>query len=206
MASDLTSGHLTGKPQHRVNGLGQGTEEAEPSVQDDNTSDPYDCSHALRTLRVKTLSNGALQYRRQCLSCGNGGQSIRKDEAARELALADIPPYDELAEDAWYAQRREAAREASAQRAAAEVAAKLTAHANYLATPEWKTKRRKVLERDNWICQAKLPCCTGRAEQAHHLTYDHWGSEPLFDLISVCTSCHDQITRMDREARARVFK
>jgi 5-methylcytosine-specific restriction endonuclease McrA len=74
-------------------------------------------------------------------------------------------------------------------------------HSKYLASPEWEIKRRRVLERDRWICQAGLPVCDVTAEQVHHLTYRHWRNEPLFDLISVCHSCHEAITEMDRAAR-----
>lgn len=74
-------------------------------------------------------------------------------------------------------------------------------HSKYLASPEWEAKRRRVLERDKSLCQAGLWGCDGTAQQVHHLTYRHWRNEPLFDLISVCRSCHEEITQMDRAAR-----
>lgn len=74
----------------------------------------------------------------------------------------------------------------------------LAAHAEYLRSPEWRAKRRQVLERDRWICQAGLRSCDVAATEVHHITYRHWRNEPLFELMSVCTPCHEEITRMDR--------
>lgn len=60
----------------------------------------------------------------------------------------------------------------------------------YLASAEWREKRLKVLERDNYLCQS---CLTAKAQAVHHLTYRNVGCEPLFDLVSVCNNCHDII-------------
>lgn len=65
----------------------------------------------------------------------------------------------------------------------------------YLRSPEWKAKRRKVLERDNWTCQA---CMERPATQVHHTSYAHRFNEPLFELQAVCDECHRLITEIDR--------
>lgn len=57
----------------------------------------------------------------------------------------------------------------------------------YLSSVAWKRKRSLVLERDNYVCQG---CMQQRATQAHHLTYAHVGHELLFELVSVCDTCH----------------
>lgn len=56
----------------------------------------------------------------------------------------------------------------------------------YINSPEWKTLRLKILERDNFICQI----CGSAAEEVHHLTYKHLGHEFYFELISLCEKCH----------------
>ena len=76
-------------------------------------------------------------------------------------------------------------------------------YSKYLDTPEWAAKRQRVLERDNYICQAQMEGCRGRATTAHHLDYLIWDDTPLFHLISVCGSCHDKITRASRSKKAR---
>jgi 5-methylcytosine-specific restriction endonuclease McrA len=68
----------------------------------------------------------------------------------------------------------------------------------YLNSDKWKTKRERVLDRDNYLCQA---CLSAKATQVHHLTYSHVFNEPMFDLVSICKRCHDKITEMDRERR-----
>ena len=67
-------------------------------------------------------------------------------------------------------------------------------HQEYLNSQVWKEKRQEVLNRDSYLCQA---CLKHRASEVHHLTYDHFGDEPLFDLISVCRQCHEKISTID---------
>jgi len=64
----------------------------------------------------------------------------------------------------------------------------------YYNSDIWKLKREFVLKRDNYICQA---CLSNTANQVHHLTYKHFANEPLFELTSVCKTCHDKITLLD---------
>jgi hypothetical protein len=161
----------------------------------------FGCAHSQRVLRVKTLSNGSVQYRRQCTNCGNGGLAVKKDDAAREVRLRDIPPYDENNEGEWYARQRLRADELRGQQSEAWFAE----HSAYTQTSVWYRRRDYVLSRDNYRCQAFLPGCTRKAEQVHHLSYSHWKNEPLFDLVAVCTFCHDEITRMDRERNGRAI-
>lgn len=66
----------------------------------------------------------------------------------------------------------------------------------YLKSPEWQKKRLLVIKRDK-ECQS---CLSAPATQVHHLTYKHVYKEPLFELVGVCKTCHDQITQMDRES------
>jgi 5-methylcytosine-specific restriction endonuclease McrA len=60
----------------------------------------------------------------------------------------------------------------------------------YLQSPQWRAKRLKVLERDNYWCKA---CNEAEAVQVHHKTYEHVFDEPLFDLESVCLECHEKL-------------
>ena len=60
----------------------------------------------------------------------------------------------------------------------------------YLNSPEWKEKRKLVLERDNFICQR---CKISPAHDVHHISYDAIYKEPLSDLLSVCRNCHLEI-------------
>lgn len=60
-------------------------------------------------------------------------------------------------------------------------------HRDYLHSAEWGAIREKVFERDAHLCQG---CRVAPAAVVHHLTYDHWRQELLFELISLCPLCH----------------
>lgn len=64
----------------------------------------------------------------------------------------------------------------------------------YMNSAKWAHKRLQVLIRDNYLCKA---CGQLPATQAHHTTYIHFGDEPLFELESVCESCHVKLTKLD---------
>lgn len=60
----------------------------------------------------------------------------------------------------------------------------------YLDTANWKIKRKKVLERDDWLCQG---CLEEEATDVHHLTYDNIYNEFMYQLVSLCEGCHKRI-------------
>ena len=80
-------------------------------------------------------------------------------------------------------------------RSEGEVKAWWDKYNSYLSSQTWNLKRNKVFARDRGTCQA---CMSRKAEEVHHLTYDHVFNEPLFDLVAVCKECHLAITLMDR--------
>lgn len=63
-------------------------------------------------------------------------------------------------------------------------------HDDYLKSPQWREIRQAVLKRDNYICQG---CLLVKATQVHHKTYERWKNEMAFDLISLCTPCHNKL-------------
>ena len=60
----------------------------------------------------------------------------------------------------------------------------------YLKSFKWRDKRLRVLKRDNHECKA---CCRRDAVAVHHLTYDRVFDEPLYDLVSICETCHEAL-------------
>lgn len=167
------------------------------------------CPHPEVKLREFTASNGVISYRLQCQGCGTSTKSPRKEDVRRRYPTEIIPPWDESIRDRYQEQRmaqwraesdaRRAEREAELAEQSAEWWER---YQTYLGSAAWQARRTKVLERDGYRCQAGLAGCRGKANQAHHLTYDHVFREPLFDLISVCATCHELITFFDRERRA----
>ncbi len=64
------------------------------------------------------------------------------------------------------------------------------AYRAYLQSETWQEKRELVLARDHGWCQG---CFKRPATEVHHLTYKRFGRELVFDLVSVCDACHNQI-------------
>jgi len=61
----------------------------------------------------------------------------------------------------------------------------------YLASPEWKLLRLRVMARDSFQC---MRCGYKRNLQVHHRTYANFGREDLKDLETLCKKCHKKIS------------
>jgi hypothetical protein len=155
-----------------------------------------DCQHPRSEVRRRVASNGVVAYWRQCLVCFQVvGTAVKHCDAPKDAA-----PFDEAARqrywDQWHAQHDStfaelrAAREAARQQSEAEWWERYN---EYLESPEWRRKLALVLERDYRRCQARLDGCSIYATQVHHLSYKHHFNEPLFELVAICQSCHEQL-------------
>jgi len=60
-------------------------------------------------------------------------------------------------------------------------------YSEYLQTDAWKERRQLVLQRAGGLCEG---CRQEPASEVHHLTYDHIGSEFLWELVAICRWCH----------------
>jgi uncharacterized phage protein (TIGR02220 family) len=69
-------------------------------------------------------------------------------------------------------------------------------HRIYLQSKEWQEKRRAVVERAMHRCEG-CGIYLGEKGQVHHLTYAHWKDEFLFELIYVCSDCHNRLHNME---------
>lgn len=151
------------------------------------------CTHEHQELRRRMFSDGAQHYVMQCMECGTQIRAVGKSDPKIRALYALPPEFDDSITPSYWERRVNRIREASAARLADRRA---TYHA-YLESQAWRNKRGQRLRVDDWLCQAKLDGCTRAATDVHHLTYTHVGNEPLFDLVSVCRACHEQITAMD---------
>lgn len=159
--------------------------------------DRFGCDCAEKEIRFRIYSNGAKQFYRQCQRCGNWEGPLKKDSISfkdRQLA----PAADEELQRTWREKRREYHSQLYQAARQAESREWFNEHSEYLQTEKWRKKAQKALERDNHTCQA---CLVRKATQVHHLNYNHWQNEPLFELTSVCGVCHDFITKLDRQRR-----
>lgn len=58
----------------------------------------------------------------------------------------------------------------------------------YLASREWRLKRKEVIERAENICER---CANAPVENVHHRSYEHLGNEHLQELAGLCRPCHE---------------
>ncbi len=61
----------------------------------------------------------------------------------------------------------------------------------YLASREWRLKRKEVIELRGGICER---CASHPIEHVHHLTYTNLGQESPLDLMGVCYPCHEYLS------------
>jgi 5-methylcytosine-specific restriction endonuclease McrA len=143
----------------------------------------YDCAHQrLSEPRSRSVANGSIQYRQQCLDCGRPvGNPVAKGLAYDRNGGRAPPPFDEvlLADRlAGFREHREAER------------AEWRAWYNdYLQSEQWREKRGLVFARANSLCEG---CRRNRAIHVHHLSYEHVGDEFLWELVAICKVCHDR--------------
>lgn len=147
--------------------------------------DIWRCDHEQQELRMMRTNNG-IQYRRQCLRCGNSTSSAIPH---REVTV--LPPDWDADLQLRFTESRRAI---SLQRKFDATEERKAEYALYLQTGEWKERRQRVLQRERYICQG---CLSERATQVHHTTYEHLGAELLFQLIALCDACHRRIHGVD---------
>jgi len=144
---------------------------------------PYHCDHPTTEIRKRTHSNGSIHFVIQCLRCGAALSAVKKTSVENHDVIS---AFDETLQDDFTAQAREVYQE---QRT--DERDEWFAHYNeYLKSPAWAQKRIEVLRRDQHICQG---CRKHKATIAHHLSYAHVGNEFLFELTSLCPTCHKRI-------------
>lgn len=151
-----------------------------------------DCPHPETAVRRRTLSNGVTHIVLQCTVCGRQLRAIGKGDPLRAEGVTG-DPFDEDLSERWWS-TRQLAREAVYRE---EQQRRRAAYAEYLQSEGWRRKRAKRLAKDGHECQAGLDGCLIRATEVHHLTYDHYGDEPLFDLVSLCAPCHRRLSVME---------
>jgi hypothetical protein len=147
------------------------------------------CTHPKLEIRESIIANGAIQFRNQCLDCGElVGTAIAKSRAPLNVPRTD---------DVLFA-RYKKAREDERKRIIVHHLRKQKGndeewrrkYDKYLESPEWGRRRKLVLKRAGGICEG---CGERPATEVHHLTYSHAFGEFLFELVAVCDVCHQRI-------------
>jgi hypothetical protein len=146
------------------------------------------CEHPAIELRYMEQSDGKRQYREQCTTCGGTVRNVKKASINPER-LANVPPVDKELQSTWWRDRDNAFSQRLEAQRQEEQARWWNWYNTYLKSPQWHQKRDLVLQRANGVCEG---CELEPAIQVHHLTYVRVGDELLFDLVAVCTDCHQK--------------
>lgn len=151
--------------------------------------------HPRKRMTYKTDTNGVVRYFFQCLKCGEklnpvGKFGVKKMIDEGEIKDEDIGPFDDSILKRRIALQSRIISEASTIRARKENERKRNEYTSYISSSAWKIKRQQVLKRAGGKCEG---CGFEPAQEVHHLHYNRFGQEMLFDLVAVCKSCHDKI-------------
>jgi hypothetical protein len=128
------------------------------------------------------MANQNIIIRKQCFDCGFVGSTSykKKDFDLNKLFFMDVDKREN------YKEKR---MQISDEKYEFYLKGKNYYQDVYLKSDEWKRKRIRFLERDNYKCR----CCWSKAEAVHHITYVNIHKENDKDLISVCHLCHEKI-------------
>jgi 5-methylcytosine-specific restriction endonuclease McrA len=165
-----------------------------------------ECEHKRQELRRGQNMGGHPVIRMQCLDCG---LRLGKAFGIKQTPNADeLSGFDDEMHNAYKAERK-AVKEKIDQKYV-EVQLRRwkakeqgdsyyqQAHNAYLSSPEWRARRKLVLDRSQGLCEG---CRLAPPTEVHHLSYEHWGHELLFELVALCGDCHDRIhAKGDHEA------
>jgi len=148
--------------------------------------DQKECEHLRKELRRGTTRSGGTQIKYQCLDCGElVGNAVAIKDAPPDLAPVDINFRDQRQRE--HAAAREAIYHKHIRLQRAEGVKTNEWYTAYLRSGKWASKRTKVFERANNLCEG---CREREAKVVHHLTYEHIGDELLFELVALCPDCH----------------
>jgi len=149
----------------------------------------FTCLHGRSALTLQLRKGDKKFYRTQCLACGYIVKELRRSELS-EAEIQSAIRFDDALSTEFWKRRNERYAELEAQTLAKQQTEFDERYAAYLSSEQWRRIRAKVLQRDKQLCQG---CLINRATDVHHLTYQRLYNELMFDLISLCRDCHEQL-------------
>ena len=145
----------------------------------------WDCPHSLKQPTLYVQRNGVRYVRHQCLRCGTSVKGPKGAELEKQGQCIDqLPPWDESLARRWIDRKNHF------EQTQQPFQARLDLYQQYLLSATWKSKRERVLQRDDHRCRA---CGDAQALEVHHKSYQNIGDEPLFELVAVCRECHQRL-------------
>ncbi|ELR70196.1 hypothetical protein C900_03881 [Fulvivirga imtechensis AK7] len=153
------------------------------------------CRKPYLIVTIDHKSSGQFFLYWQCTNCG-GSTNRSKPLSSKIYGEKIRNEFSISAFEAWkYARNNEGACLAEDRKHYNLVNSRYYKYHSYIASDEWRKKRKLVLERDHYLCQE---CKERPAEEVHHKTYNNLFDEPLEDLVSLCKKCHDEVHEKKR--------
>ena len=153
-----------------------------------------ECDHGTTKIRYRQAINGNKMFKKQCCRCGDLVENWIPHEKVRNKDLVE-PINDTLA--ATYRRNKLDLEEALRQLITQHQKSDFDEwYQQYLSSPEWREKRKRVLDRCGSVCEG---CRTTYATIIHHMTYRNVGDEFLFELVGLCQVCHDRYHTEQKE-------
>lgn len=145
-----------------------------------------ECEHDF-ILVLFRLSNGGSQLRKYCRVCHyREPKSLKQAEYdMSKIRIGDNDKYNQLISDIRESEIPEL-RSFTQSLSEKQDYHRHKVYYDYINSPEWKEKSRKIQERHNHTCQI----CGTRSAHTHHLTYAHFMMEYDFELVPLCEKCH----------------
>lgn len=147
-----------------------------------------ECQHLQKEIREFTIADGSKQVVAQCLTCGERiGQAMKRTSVSSEINPADTILHTNYIENRNRTRNRIFQKHLEIQKS--EERKHSREYLEYLESDAWKRRRDKVLNRADGTCEG---CLENEATVVHHLTYEHMFDELLFELVALCSKCHDR--------------
>lgn len=147
-----------------------------------------ECDHPNKCVRYREATNGSKMFKLQCSRCGEVfGSWIPHDKV---LQKDRCEPINDALQYTYRQNKKELTEEINKLIRQAEDGSWNAQYQAYIRSDEWREKAHLVLKRCNWICEG---CGKKKATQVHHLTYKNLGKEFLFELVGLCSDCHESI-------------
>ncbi|MEM7779453.1 MAG: hypothetical protein AAF697_03560 [Pseudomonadota bacterium] len=149
-----------------------------------------ECSHEHSEPMALIISDGRKQVYRCCTECG---ERIGSAMSQKDKAWVDSLPTESLALSERYTDRRNQERHEIMLRLARQQFSErgrfTKAYRDYLESDDWRKRRELILKRCGGVCEG---CGIEPATEVHHLSYEHFMEEFLFELVGLCHSCHER--------------
>ena len=75
-------------------------------------------------------------------------------------------------------------------------------YTKYIESEEWKEKREDRIILDGYKCRM---CGSAKNLVVHHITYENAPNEDMFDLVTLCKACHNELHKYDNMRKRASF-